>query len=74
MLKLANVSFQSLVGLTNLLSATSCYNFHILKDEQEKMKVTIISHLATFYLYVVTDKKGSQMTNNFDFHVLLLIF
>ena len=38
------------------------------------MKVTIICHLAAFYLYVVTDKQGSQMTNNGDFHVLLLIF
>ena len=24
--------------------------------------------------YIVTDKKGSQMTNNCEFHVLLLIF
>ena len=41
------------------------------------MKFTIICCLATFYLYVVTDKKAvksAQMTNNCEFHVLLLIF
>ena len=36
------------------------------------MKLRIICHLHLFYLYVVTDKKGSQMTNNSEFHVLLL--
>ena len=40
------------------------------------MKVTIICHLAIFinYLYVVTDRKGGQMTNNSDFYILLLVF
>ena len=28
----ASYCFQSLIGLANLLSAISCYKFHILKD------------------------------------------
>ena len=31
-----------------MLSAISCYKFHISKDQQENMKFTIICHLATF--------------------------
>ena len=73
-LQLANYCFWSLIGLANLLSVISCYKFHILKDSQENIKVTNICHLAAFYLYVVTDRKGSQMTNNCDFYILLLIF
>ena len=38
------------------------------------MKVTIICHLVTFYLYVVSDNKDDQMINNCDFYALLLIF
>ena len=39
---------QSLIGPANLLSAISCYKFHISKDQQENMKFTIICHLAAF--------------------------
>ena len=37
------------------------------------MKFTIICHFDCLfiYTYVVTDTKGSQMTNNCKFHVLL---
>ena len=65
---------QSLIGLAILLSAISYYKFHISKDQQENMKFTIICHLAAFSLYIVTDQKGGQMTNNCEFHILLLIF
>ena len=36
------------------------------------MKVPMICQLVAFYLYVVTDIKGSQMTNNCDFHALFV--
>ena len=45
---IASYCFQSLIGLTNLLSALSCHKFHYFKSWQEKMKFTIICHLATF--------------------------
>ena len=57
------------IALANLLSAISCYKFHILKDT----KVTIIYQLAAFCQWLHTIK-GGQMTNYCDFHVLLLIF
>ena len=43
----ANYCLQSLIGLPNSLSAISFYKFHILKDQQENINVTIICHLAT---------------------------
>ena len=44
----ASCCLQSLIGPANLLSAISCYKFHISKDQQENMKFTIICHLAAF--------------------------
>ena len=41
---------QSLIVPTNLLSAISCYEFHISKDQQENMKFTIICHLTAFFV------------------------
>ena len=38
------------------------------------MKFTIICHLAPFLFINSPRQKGSQMTNNREFHVLLLIF
>ena len=43
---IASYCFQSSIRLTNLLSAITCYKFHILKDKQENMKLTIICDLA----------------------------
>ena len=43
---IASYCFQGLTGLANLLSAISCYKFHILKNLQQNMKVTIICHLT----------------------------
>ena len=45
---IASYCFQSLIIPANLLSAISCYKFHISKDQQENMKFTIICHLAAF--------------------------
>ena len=45
---IASYCLQSLIGPANLLSAISCYNFHISKDQQKNMKITIICHLAAF--------------------------
>ena len=45
---IASYCLQSLIGPANLLSAISCYKFHISKDQQENMKFTIICHLAAF--------------------------
>ena len=73
-LAIASYCLQSLIGPVNLLSAISCYKFHISKDQQENMKFTIICHLAAFLFITSTDKKGGQMTNNYEFYVLLLIF
>ena len=51
----------------------SCYyKFHISKDQQENMKFTIICHLVAFFVCDYLLIKGSQMTNNCKFHVLLL--
>ena len=47
---------QSLIGPANLLSAISCYKFHISKDQQENMKFTIICHLAAFFKRQPNDK------------------
>ena len=41
---------QSLIGPASLLSAISCYKFHISKDQQENIKFTIICHLAAFFV------------------------
>ena len=41
---------QCLIGPANLLSAISCYKFHISKDQQENMKFTIICHLGAFFV------------------------
>ena len=46
---IASYCLQSLIGPANLLSAISCYKFHISKDQQENMKFTIICHLAIFF-------------------------
>ena len=47
---IASYCLQSLIGPANLLSAISCYKFHISKDQQENMKFTIIRHLAAFFV------------------------
>ena len=47
---IASCCLQSLIGPANLLSAISCYKFHISKDQQENMKFTIICHLAAFFV------------------------
>ena len=47
---IASYCLQSLIGLANLLSAISHYKFHISKDQQEIMKITIICHLAAFFV------------------------
>ena len=58
-----------------MFSAISCYKFHnYSNDQQENMKLTIICHLSTFLFINSPWQKGSQMTNNCEFHVLLLIF
>ena len=41
-LAIASYCLQSLIGPANLLSAISCYKFHISKYQQENMKFTII--------------------------------
>ena len=51
---------QSLIGLANLLSAISCYKFHISKDQQENKKFTIICHLTGFYLYMYSHWRKRQ--------------
>ena len=51
-----------------MLSAISCYKFHISKDQQENMKSTIICHLATFFVI------NKRWLNDSGFHVLLFIF
>ena len=38
------------------------------------MKVTIICHFAAFLFICSHWQNGGQMTNNFDFHVLVLNF
>ena len=68
--------FSKINWTSELLSAISCYKFHILKDKQENIKVTIICHLANFYLYVhvVIDKKGGLITNNCVLYSLVNLF
>ena len=70
----ATYSFHGLIGLANLLSAISCYKFHILINQQENIEVTTICHLAALLSVTTYKQKGGQMTTNCDFYVLLLIF
>ena len=50
-LVVASYCLRSYIGPANLLSAISCYKFHISKDQQENMKFTIICHLAAFFVW-----------------------
>ena len=47
---IASYCLQSLIGPAHLLSAISCYKFHISKHQQENMKFTIICHLVAFFV------------------------
>ena len=49
-LAIASYCLQSLIGPANLLSAISCYEFHISKDQQKNIKFIIICHLAAFFV------------------------
>ena len=71
---IASYCLQCLIGPASLLSAMSCYKCLISKDQQENMKFKIICHLVAFLFINSQTKKGGQMTNNYKFHVLLLIF
>ena len=59
-----------LIWPANLLSAISCYKFHISIDQQENMKFTIICHLAAFFCHwLFINKKAAkwQIIVNFMF-------
>ena len=39
--------------------------FHILKDQQANIKVTIVCYLVTFYSNMVTDKKAAKSVTGY---------
>ena len=69
----ASYCLQSLVGLANLLSAISCYTNFIFQKINRRTWNSQLFVIWPPFIYI-TDKKGSQMTNNCEFHSLLLIW